>query len=113
MSNYGKSPTVSFQFTHATYRKRIFSDGIARRARSLIRGICEKHQVKILKGHTEEPDHIHLVVSIPPDRAVSRLTRQLKGRTAHAVTNEFPLLRRQYRGRHCGRAAISAVATAL
>lgn len=26
--------------------------------------------------------------------------QQLKGRTAHAMINEFPLLRRQYWGRH-------------
>ena len=29
-----------------------------------------------------------------------KLMQQLKGRTAHAMINEFPLLRRQYWGRH-------------
>ena len=46
------------------------------------------------------PDHIHLFVSIPPNLAVSKLMQQLKGRTSHAMLNEFPLLRRQYWGRH-------------
>lgn len=69
------------------------SGDTAQRARSLIRGICEKHQVEILKGHIA-PDHIHLFVSIPPNLAVSKLMQQLKGRTSHAMINEFPLLRR-------------------
>lgn len=81
------------------YRKKVLSGDIAQRARSLIRGICEKHQVEILQGHIS-PDHIHLFVSIPPNLAVSKLMQQLKGRTSHAMLNEFHLLRRQYWGRH-------------
>ncbi len=81
------------------YRKKVLTGDIAQRVRSLIRGICEKHQVEILKGHIA-PDHIHLFVSIPPNLAVSRLRRQLKGRTSHAMLNEFHLLRRQYWGHH-------------
>lgn len=69
------------------------------KARALIRGTCEKHQVEILKGHMA-PDHIHLFVSIPPNLAVSKLMQQLKGRPSHAMISEFPLLRRQYWGRH-------------
>ena len=76
-----------------------FVGDIAQRARSLIRGICENYQVEILKGHIA-PDHIHLFVSIPPNLAVSKLMQQLKGRTSHTMINEFPLLRRQYWGRH-------------
>ncbi len=41
------------------YRKKILSGETAQRARALIRGICEKHQVAILKGHIA-PDHSHL-----------------------------------------------------
>ncbi|WP_368044304.1 IS200/IS605 family transposase [uncultured Desulfovibrio sp.] len=46
------------------------------------------------------PDHIHLFVAIPPNLAVSKLMQQLKGRPSHAMISEFPLLRRQYWGRH-------------
>ena len=81
------------------YRKKGLSGDIAQRARALIRGIREKHQVEILKGHMA-PDHIHLFVSMPPNLAVSKLMRQLKGGTSHAMLNGFHLLRRQYWGRH-------------
>lgn len=52
-----------------------------------------------MKGHIA-PDHIHLFVSIPPSLTVSKLMQQLKGRTSHAMINEFSALRRQYWGRH-------------
>ena len=104
MSNYRKGSHSVFSIhLHMVwitrYRKKILSGDIAQGAMSLIRGICEKHQVEIFKGHIA-PDHIHLFVSIPPNLAVSKLTQQLKGRTSHAMINEFPLLGRQYWGHH-------------
>ncbi len=104
MSNYRQGSHSVFSIhVHLVwitkYRKKILSGDIAQRARSLIRAICEKHQVEILKGHIA-PDHIHLFVSLPPNIAVSKLMQQLKGRTSHAMINEFALLRRQYWGRH-------------
>ena len=53
------------------YWKKILSGDIAQRARSLIRVICEKNQVEILKGHIAS-DHIHLFVSLPPNLAVRK-----------------------------------------
>nr|MCR5562119.1 IS200/IS605 family transposase [Desulfovibrio sp.] len=69
MSNYRKGSYSVFSIhVHVVwitkYRKKILSGDIAQRARSLIRAICEKHQVEILKGHIA-PDHIHLFVSLP------------------------------------------------
>ena len=104
MNNYRKGSHSVFSIhLHLVwitkYRKKILSGDITQKARALIRGICEKYQVEILKGHIA-PDHIHLFVSIPQNLAVSKLMQQLKGRTSHAMINEFPLLRRQYWGRH-------------
>ena len=117
MSNYRQGSHSVFSIhVHLVwitkYRKKILSGDIAQRARSLIRAICEKHQVEILKGHIA-PDHIHLFVSLPPNLAVSKLMQQVKGRTSHAMINEFALLRRQYWGAICGRAAISVAAAAM
>jgi len=81
------------------YRKKVLSGAIAQRTRALIRSICERYQVEIMKGHISR-GHIHLFVSIPPSLAVSKLVQQLKGKTSYTMLNEFPELRRQYWGRH-------------
>ena len=117
MSNYRKGSHSVFSIhLHLVwitkYRKKILSGDIAQRARSLIRGICEKHQVEILKGHIA-PDHIHLFVSISPSLAVSKLMQQLKGRTAHAMINEFHCCAASTGDVICGRVAISVAAVAM
>lgn len=66
---------------------------ISNRGRTLISGICEGHQVEILRGHIAR-DHIHLFVSIPPNLAPSKLLQQLKGKTSHVMLNKFSELRR-------------------
>ena len=46
------------------------------------------------------PDHIHLVVSIPPAIAVANAVKVLKGTTARWLFQRFPSLRKQLRGGH-------------
>ena len=43
----------------------------------------------IVKGHVAK-DHVHLMVSIPPQVTISRLLQWLKGKTAHHLLAEFP-----------------------
>ena len=55
--------------------------------------------VHILKGHVSK-DHVHLLVSIPPQVTISRLVQRLKGKTAYKMLQEFAPLRKQFWGRH-------------
>jgi len=45
-------------------------------------------------------DHVHLLVSIPPQVTISRLLQWLKGKTAHQVMLEFPHIKKHYWGQH-------------
>lgn len=40
-----------------------------------------------------QPEHVHLVLSIPPNRAVGNVVGQIKGNSSHAMTASFPALR--------------------
>ena len=71
---------------------------IAFRVRDLIRAICERNRVDILKGYVGA-DHVHLLVSIPPSLAISKLMQQIKGKS-YLMLQEFKQLRRQYWGQH-------------
>jgi putative transposase len=55
--------------------------------------------VLIIRGPVPA-DHVHLLVSIPPQVAVSRLVQRLKGKTAYKLLGEFAHLRKQFWGRH-------------
>ena len=81
------------------YRKEVLVGEVALRVRDMIREICQRDGVDIIKGHVSK-DHIHLFVSIPPQVTISRLVQRLKGKTSYKLLNEFQKLRRTYWGRH-------------
>ena len=81
------------------YRKPVLSGAVGSRVRDLIREICGASDVLIIKGHVSK-DHVHLLVSIPPQVTISRLVQRLKGKTAYKMLHEFGPLRKQFWGRH-------------
>jgi len=81
------------------YRKKVMRGEVGQRLRELIRQTCEALEVQIVKGHIA-PDHVHLLVSVPPQIAVSGLVQRLKGRSARKMLEEFGELRRQFWGQH-------------
>ena len=81
------------------YRKAVLRGEIGRRVRDLIRQTCAELDVQIVSG-VIQPDHIHLLVSVPPTLSVSQLMQRLKGRSSRKMLQEYTELRRQFWGRH-------------
>ena len=81
------------------YRKPILRGEIGKRVRELIQQTCASLDVYIVKGHVSK-DHVHLLVSVPPNLAVSDLVKRLKGRSSRLMLEEFGELRKAYWGRH-------------
>jgi len=81
------------------YRKRVLGGEVGTRLRELVRQICREDEVEILKGHVSK-DHVHLLVSIPPQVTVSKLAQRLKGKTSGKLMSEFTHLRKAFWGRH-------------
>ena len=81
------------------YRKPILRGEVGKRVRELIRQTCASLDVYIVKGHVSK-DHVHLLVSVPPNLAVSELVKRLKGRSSRLMLEEFGELRKTYWGRH-------------
>src|SRR5690349_4671095 len=81
------------------YRKPVMRGEIAKRLRELIRETAATLDVYILSGHVAS-DHVHLLVSVPPNLSVSDLMQRLKGRSSRKLLQEFTELSRQFWGRH-------------
>jgi putative transposase len=82
------------------YRYRIFKDGIGEYVKQQVYQLCRrKEQVEILELNVQ-PDHVHLVVSIPPKYAVSEFMGYLKGKMAIRLFQQYESLGRRYWGRH-------------
>ena len=81
------------------YRRPALTEDVATRVRDIIRELCGQMEVKIIKGHVSK-NHIHLMVSIPPQIAISRLVQRLKGKSSYKLFQESPHLRKKFWGQH-------------
>ena len=82
------------------YRYRILKEDIAEYARQQIYQLCkQKELVEVLELNVK-PDHIHLVMSIPPKYSVSNVMGYLKGKLALRLFDKYEHLGRRYWGRH-------------
>ena len=91
---------LHYHFVFSTkYRKPALRQDIGRRVRELIREICRSNDIEILKGHVR-PDHVHLLLSVPPHLSPSRVMQAIKGKTSHHLLQDYRLLRKEFWGRH-------------
>lgn len=81
------------------YRKPVLVGEVGLRVRELIREICRTHDIEILKGHVR-PDHVHLLLSVPPTLSPSRVMQAIKGKTSHHLLRDFRGLAKTFWGRH-------------
>jgi putative transposase len=81
------------------YRKKILVGDVAVQLREMVRAICAKESVEIIRGAVSS-DHVHLFVSTSPKTTISKLVKLLKGKTSHILMQTSPSLKKQYWGRH-------------
>ncbi|EGW19629.1 transposase IS200-family protein [Methylobacter tundripaludum SV96] len=83
---------IEYHFVWVTkYRYKVLRGEIAERVRKLVRQTCESFEIRIIRGAVSK-DHVHILVSAPPNLAPSEIMRRIKGRTANYLFEEFPHL---------------------
>ena len=91
---------IEYHFVWITkYRYRALTGDVAERLRELVRQTCEMLEVEILSGVVSS-DHVHILVSAPPQWSPSEIMRRVKGRSAKRLFDEFPRLKKRFWGRH-------------
>ncbi|MFN2261027.1 MAG: IS200/IS605 family transposase [Psychroflexus sp.] len=104
MQNYRKTSHTTYDCKYhivwiTKYRKRVLSGEVGKRVRELVREVCRRNDVEILKGHVSK-DHVHIFVSVPPHLAISKLVKYLKGKSSFKLMQENKQLSRNFWGRH-------------
>ena len=75
------------------YRKKVLYKAERSILKEIIKDLCRQKDVEILKGNAK-PDHVHLLLSIPPKLSVSQTVGFLKGKSAIRMHNEKGCYRR-------------------
>ena len=81
------------------YRRKVINNQIRKDIGEILRELCRYKGVELLEGHMM-PDHIHMMVSIPPKYSVSSVMGYLKGKSALMIFERHANLKYKYGNRH-------------
>ena len=80
------------------YRRKVFFEEKREDIRDILRKLCEWKGVEILECEVC-PDHVHLLLSIPPKMSVSSFMGYLKGKSSLMMYQKYGNLKFAYRNR--------------
>ena len=81
------------------YRKKVLYGRTRQQMGQILRQLCRQKGVEIMEGHAM-PDHIHLVLRIPPKFSVALVVGYLKGNSAIQIHREALGMKKGFTGKH-------------
>lgn len=76
------------------YRRRVLVDGVDERFKEIAREVAGEMSFDVVEMEVM-PDHVHLLLEVDPQLGIHRAVKRIKGRSSHALREEFPWLRRR------------------
>ena len=81
------------------YRKKAIFGRIRSELGEIFRRLAEQKESRIEEGHLM-PDHVHMMISIPPKYAVSQVVGYVKGKSAIHIARRYAEVKRNFVGQH-------------
>ena len=81
------------------YHRKIIYGALRKEIGKILRKLCKRKSVEIIEAHAM-PDHIHMLVSIPPNERVSSFMGYLKGKSTMIIFERYAKLKYKYGNRH-------------
>jgi putative transposase len=81
------------------YRKKVLYGRLRGEVGKIIRQLCRQKEVELIEGHAM-PDHIHLVLSVPPKYSIAMVLGYLKGKSAIHIHRTVHGIKQGFIGRH-------------
>ena len=69
------------------YRKKVLYGRVRRQIGKILRELCRQKGIELLEGHAR-PDHIHVLLSVPPKYSIAMAIGYLKGKSAIRIHRE-------------------------
>ena len=80
------------------YRRKVFFNQKRLEIGAILRSLCEWKEVNILQAEVC-PDHVHMLVEIPPNLSVSGFMGYLKGKSSILIYQRYANMKFKYRNR--------------
>ena len=70
------------------YRQKVLYGKLRRRIGAILRELCRQKDVEVVEGKAM-PDHIHMLLSVPPRYSIAMILGYLKGKSAIRIHREL------------------------
>ena len=80
-------------------RRKVLYQGIRQELGMVFRSLAEQWECKVEEGHLM-PDHVHMLLSVPPKYSVSNVMGFIKGKSAIHIARVYAGRRRNFVGQH-------------
>src|SRR5271156_5204580 len=81
------------------YRRKVLYGELKRHLGPVFRQLAEQKESRVLEGHLM-PDHVHMLLSIPPKYAVSEVVGFMKGKSAIHLARTYGEHKQNFAGQH-------------
>jgi putative transposase len=81
------------------YRKKTLYGELRRRLGEVFRTLAKQKECQVVEGHLL-PDHVHMLISIPPKHSVAQVIGYIKGKSAIHIARTFFDNKRNFVGQH-------------
>jgi len=80
-------------------RRKVLYQGIRQELGMVFRSLAEQWECRVEEGHLM-PDHVHMLLSVPPKYSVSSVMGFIKGKSAIHIARVYAGRRRNFVGQH-------------
>jgi putative transposase len=80
-------------------RKKQLYGGVAKYLGSIFHELARERESKIVEGHIC-PDHVHMLIEIPPKYSVAQVVGYIKGKSAIAIARRFVGRQKNFTGQN-------------
>ena len=80
-------------------RRKLLYGNLRQHLGEIFRKLASQKESRIEEGHLM-PDHVHMMISIPPKYSVSQVVGYIKGKSAIHLARVYAERRRNYMGQH-------------
>ena len=80
-------------------RRKVVYGQLRKELGTVFRALAQEKESEIIEGHLM-PDHVHMLLSVPPKYAVAQVVGYIKGKSAIHIARVYAGRRRNFVGQH-------------
>jgi putative transposase len=78
------------------YRRKSIFGALRKEIGPILKELCRRYEVELVEGHVM-PDHVHMLLSVPPKLSIANVIGKLKGKSTIQINQRY-VKQRNFKG---------------